>query len=56
MKRIRAALQMLQQDIKGNTQLNQKITLGYIFRTASISLYISIKYGTPGNKKAGMTA
>ncbi len=53
MKKLKAALEIFRQDIRGNSQLNQRATLFYIARTALISLYISIKYGAE-NKKAGM--
>jgi hypothetical protein len=51
MKKIKTALEILKQDIRGNSKLNQKVTFCYIIRTTLISLYITYIYI---NKNAGV--
>lgn len=46
MKKIKEALSMLNQDIRINSQLGQRISLYYILRTALLSIYITYIYKT----------
>ncbi len=44
MKKIKEAFKILNQDIKINSKLGQRINLFYIIRTALLSLYITYIY------------